>query len=235
MSLRLIKANMSRTIRRSIPDKPTAREYLDAIKEQYVSTDSSTVSTLIAKLGAIKYSESKDVSTSMKDTCFDVFGISKEKKDPKSVKGNRSIHLTFSRPVAGLPKLLDALPGKSRCKHDEDESGESSVDEDDGLKVVLLQEVVDEKAEKLVKKCPVNVFDIEDVVKSITGGWVSVECWGLKMGLNGTTVSPQWVYHGVSRCGWVLRDDEVGYEEVAAGLKRVMWSSKLVAKFRCKG
>ncbi|KAJ4950787.1 hypothetical protein NE237_027619 [Protea cynaroides] len=61
MSLRLIKANMSRTIRRSIPDKPTAREYLDAIKEQYVSTDSSTMSTLIAKLGAIKYNESKDV------------------------------------------------------------------------------------------------------------------------------------------------------------------------------
>ncbi|KAJ4971745.1 hypothetical protein NE237_004844 [Protea cynaroides] len=61
MSLRLIKANMSRTIRRFIPDKPTAREYLDAIKEQYVSTNSSTVSTLIAKLGAIKYSKSKDV------------------------------------------------------------------------------------------------------------------------------------------------------------------------------
>ncbi|KAJ4961419.1 hypothetical protein NE237_021329 [Protea cynaroides] len=55
MSLRLIKANMSRTIRRSIPDKPTAREYLDTIKEQYVSTDSSTMITLIAKLGAIKY------------------------------------------------------------------------------------------------------------------------------------------------------------------------------------
>ncbi|KAJ4974424.1 hypothetical protein NE237_007598 [Protea cynaroides] len=61
MSLRLIKANMSRTIRRSIPDNPTTREYLDAIKEHYVSTDSSTVRTLIAKLGAIKYSERKDV------------------------------------------------------------------------------------------------------------------------------------------------------------------------------
>ncbi|KAJ4976961.1 hypothetical protein NE237_002067 [Protea cynaroides] len=60
MSLRLIKANMSRIIRRSIPDKPIAREYLDVIKKQYVSTDSSTVSTLIAKLGAIKYNESKD-------------------------------------------------------------------------------------------------------------------------------------------------------------------------------
>ncbi|KAJ4952947.1 hypothetical protein NE237_029779 [Protea cynaroides] len=29
--------------------------------------------------------------------------------------------------------------------------------------VVLLQEVEDEKAEELVKKCPVNVFDIEDI------------------------------------------------------------------------
>ncbi|GMH05831.1 hypothetical protein Nepgr_007671 [Nepenthes gracilis] len=29
--------------------------------------------------------------------------------------------------------------------------------------VVLLQDVYDEKAEKLVRKCPVNVFDIEDV------------------------------------------------------------------------
>ncbi|KAJ4970668.1 hypothetical protein NE237_003767 [Protea cynaroides] len=61
MSLRLIKANMSRAIRRPILNKLTVREYLDSIKEQYVSTDSSTVSTLIAKLGAIKYNESKDV------------------------------------------------------------------------------------------------------------------------------------------------------------------------------
>lgn len=30
-------------------------------------------------------------------------------------------------------------------------------------KVVLLQEVEGEMAEKLVEKCPVNVFDIEDV------------------------------------------------------------------------
>uniref|UniRef100_A0A5B7BSF3 Origin of replication complex subunit 6 n=1 Tax=Davidia involucrata TaxID=16924 RepID=A0A5B7BSF3_DAVIN len=43
-------------------------------------------------------SEFSSVSTSMKDLCFDVFGISKEKKDPRDVKGNR--------------ELLDALPGK---------------------------------------------------------------------------------------------------------------------------
>lgn len=29
--------------------------------------------------------------------------------------------------------------------------------------VVFLQEVKDEKAEELVKKCPVDVFDIEDI------------------------------------------------------------------------
>ncbi|RVW50296.1 DNA-directed RNA polymerases I and III subunit RPAC1 [Vitis vinifera] len=32
--------------------------------------------------------------------------------------------------------------------------------------VVLLQEIEDEKAEELVKKCPVNVFDIEDIAKA---------------------------------------------------------------------
>lgn len=33
--------------------------------------------------------ESIQVCTSMKDLCHDVFGVSQEKKDPKSVKGNR--------------------------------------------------------------------------------------------------------------------------------------------------
>ncbi|KAJ6887513.1 hypothetical protein NC651_027756 [Populus alba x Populus x berolinensis] len=34
-------------------------------------------------------SEFNSVFASMKDLCFDVFGISKEKKDPREVKGNR--------------------------------------------------------------------------------------------------------------------------------------------------
>ncbi|KAJ9554478.1 hypothetical protein OSB04_018523, partial [Centaurea solstitialis] len=42
------------------------------------------------------------VSTSMKDLCHDVFGVSKEKKDPKSVKVNRD--------------LLDALPEKRQAE-----------------------------------------------------------------------------------------------------------------------
>ncbi|CAK9183757.1 unnamed protein product [Ilex paraguariensis] len=47
-------------------------------------------------------SEFSSVSTSMKDLCFDVLGISKEKKDPKEVKGNRD--------------LLDVLPEKRRVE-----------------------------------------------------------------------------------------------------------------------
>ncbi|XP_057948942.1 origin of replication complex subunit 6 [Malania oleifera] len=43
-------------------------------------------------------SEFSSVSTSMKDLCHDVFGISKEKKEPRDVKNNR--------------ELLDVLPGK---------------------------------------------------------------------------------------------------------------------------
>ncbi|EOY01988.1 Origin recognition complex protein 6 isoform 2 [Theobroma cacao] len=38
-------------------------------------------------------SEFSCVSTSMKDLCHDAFGISKEKKDPKEVKGNRAFKL----------------------------------------------------------------------------------------------------------------------------------------------
>ncbi|KAG8099314.1 hypothetical protein GUJ93_ZPchr0013g36971 [Zizania palustris] len=59
------------------------------------------------------------VSTSMADLCFDVFGISKEKKDPKSIKGNR--------------ELLDVLPSKRRHGDDSDVSGESSGDDQDDL------------------------------------------------------------------------------------------------------
>lgn len=43
-------------------------------------------------------SEFSSVSNSMKDLCHDVFGVLKEKKDPKEVKGNR--------------ELLDAFPEK---------------------------------------------------------------------------------------------------------------------------
>ncbi|WVZ66773.1 hypothetical protein U9M48_015953 [Paspalum notatum var. saurae] len=59
------------------------------------------------------------VSTSMTDLCFDVFGIAKEKKDTKSIKGNR--------------ELLDVLPSKRKHEDDSDSSDESSGDDQDEL------------------------------------------------------------------------------------------------------
>ncbi|KAI4294971.1 hypothetical protein MLD38_040747 [Melastoma candidum] len=44
--------------------------------------------------------EFSSVSNSMIDLCYDLFGVSKEKKDPREVQGNRD--------------LLDALPGKRK-------------------------------------------------------------------------------------------------------------------------
>lgn len=35
------------------------------------------------------------------------------------------------------------------------------------LKVVLLRDIEDDEAETLAKKCPVKVFDIEDIGKGI--------------------------------------------------------------------
>jgi len=58
----------------------------------------------------------------MADLCFDVFGIAKEKKDPKSIKGNR--------------ELLDVLPSKRKHEDDSDSSDdESSEDDQDELDV----------------------------------------------------------------------------------------------------
>ncbi|XP_057762337.1 origin of replication complex subunit 6 [Arachis stenosperma] len=45
-------------------------------------------------------SEFSNVSTTMKDLCHDVFGVAKEKKDPREVKSNR--------------ELLDVLPSKRK-------------------------------------------------------------------------------------------------------------------------
>ncbi|KAF3431450.1 hypothetical protein FNV43_RR26181 [Rhamnella rubrinervis] len=56
---------------------------------------------LIELCGASE-SEFSSVSTSMKDLCFDIYGISKEKRDPKDVKSNR--------------ELLDVLPEKRKIE-----------------------------------------------------------------------------------------------------------------------
>ncbi|WOL11711.1 origin of replication complex subunit 6 [Canna indica] len=66
---------------------------------------------LIDLCGTSEY-EFVTVSNSMIDLCFDVFGISKEKKDPKAVKGYR--------------ELLDVLPSKRRREDDGDDASDDS-------------------------------------------------------------------------------------------------------------
>lgn len=82
-------------------------------------------------------SEFSSVAASMTDLCFDVVGISKEKKDPKSVKSNR--------------ELLDALPSKRRHEDDgESDSCSESIDDEDGLEVPGL---------KRPKKMPKHAYE----------------------------------------------------------------------------
>ncbi|XP_011075496.1 origin of replication complex subunit 6 [Sesamum indicum] len=56
----------------------------------------------LIELAGTSESEFSSVSTSMLELCFDVFGIAKEKKDSRKIKGNR--------------ELLDALPEKRRLE-----------------------------------------------------------------------------------------------------------------------
>ncbi|KAL6562525.1 Origin of replication complex subunit 6 [Orobanche gracilis] len=67
----------------------------------------------LIELAGTSESEFYNVSTSMMDLCFDVFGISKEKKDPKKIKGNR--------------ELLDVLPEKRRHEDGTDDDDEPSA------------------------------------------------------------------------------------------------------------
>ncbi|KAJ8565517.1 hypothetical protein K7X08_008093 [Anisodus acutangulus] len=64
-------------------------------------------------------SEFANDSTSMNEVCFDVFGTSNEKKDPKTVKGNR--------------ELLDALPEKRRENGNKEEVKDFVVEKRDLL------------------------------------------------------------------------------------------------------
>ncbi|KAL0358079.1 UNVERIFIED_CONTAM: Origin of replication complex subunit [Sesamum calycinum] len=65
----------------------------------------------LIELAGTSESEFSSVSTSMLELCFDVFGIAKEKKDSKKIKGNR--------------ELLDALPEKRRLE-------DGGISSDDG-------------------------------------------------------------------------------------------------------
>ncbi|KAL8137675.1 hypothetical protein V2J09_003676 [Rumex salicifolius] len=66
----------------------------------------------LVELCGTSESEFSSVSASMMDLCFDVFGLMKEKKDAKEVKGNR--------------ELLDVFPEKRRCEDGGDLSDEDN-------------------------------------------------------------------------------------------------------------
>nr|GEU60215.1 origin of replication complex subunit 6 [Tanacetum cinerariifolium] len=88
----------------------TATGFYLCAKKHKLKVDKSK----LIELSGSSEDEFSSVSTSMKDICFDVFGVEKEKKDPKSVKGNRD--------------LLDAIPEKRQ-----DEDGGYSSDEGNDL------------------------------------------------------------------------------------------------------
>ncbi|KAI5679047.1 hypothetical protein M9H77_09997 [Catharanthus roseus] len=92
-------------------------------------------------------SEFSSVATSMNDLCFDVFGTSKEKKDPREVKGNR--------------ELLDVLPEKRRFEdggYSSDEGEETSAHrkrkrkEYEGWKAAVLSSKDETKTKGPIRK-----------------------------------------------------------------------------------
>ncbi|KAJ0094340.1 hypothetical protein Patl1_15920 [Pistacia atlantica] len=76
----------------------TAVAFYLCIKKQKLKVDKLK---LIEVCGTSE-AEFTSVATTMKDLCHDVFGVAKEKKDPREIKGNR--------------ELLDVLPGKRKIE-----------------------------------------------------------------------------------------------------------------------
>ncbi|KAG1334479.1 origin of replication complex subunit 6 [Cocos nucifera] len=93
----------------------TAVAFYLCAKRHKVASELKVDKLKLIELCGTSESEFSTVSTSMNDLCFDVFGISKEKKNPKAIKGHR--------------ELLDALPGKRRRDDDGGASDDSSVDD----------------------------------------------------------------------------------------------------------
>ncbi|XP_038983363.1 uncharacterized protein LOC120111061 [Phoenix dactylifera] len=57
LSLLLIQNHISRKIRGSIPDCKTAKEFLTAVEEQFVSSKKALASTLISRFASLKYND----------------------------------------------------------------------------------------------------------------------------------------------------------------------------------
>ncbi|KAK8947990.1 Origin recognition complex subunit 6 [Platanthera guangdongensis] len=82
----------------------------------------------LIELSGTSESEFLTIANSMNDLCFDVLGSSKEKKDPRAVKGHR--------------ELLDALPGKRTRRDDSDVSDDSSIDGVDDIELTCYHIVI---------------------------------------------------------------------------------------------
>ncbi|XP_051146144.1 origin of replication complex subunit 6 [Andrographis paniculata] len=76
----------------------TAAAFYLCAKKQKLKADKFK----LIELAGTSESEFSSVCTSMLDLCFDAFGVSKEKKDSRQIKGNR--------------ELLDALPEKRKLE-----------------------------------------------------------------------------------------------------------------------
>lgn len=61
LSLMLIKTHVGKSIRGSIPTCTKAKEFLNAVEEQYVSSDKALASTLMTKMSSMKYNGNSGV------------------------------------------------------------------------------------------------------------------------------------------------------------------------------
>ncbi|XP_038977899.1 uncharacterized protein LOC120108385 [Phoenix dactylifera] len=61
LSLMLIKAYVSKSIRGSIPQCDKVKDYIKAIEEQFVSSDKALANTLLNKLSMMKHPKSRSV------------------------------------------------------------------------------------------------------------------------------------------------------------------------------
>nr|XP_017183881.1 uncharacterized protein LOC108171775 [Malus domestica] len=61
LSLVLIKSNVSKSIRGSIPECDKVTDFMKAIEEQFVKSNKALASTLMQKLSGMKYDNSKSV------------------------------------------------------------------------------------------------------------------------------------------------------------------------------
>ncbi|XP_047320281.1 origin of replication complex subunit 6-like [Impatiens glandulifera] len=97
----------------------TAAAFFLLAKKQKVKVDK----VKLIQLCGTSESEFSNVCSSMKDLCFDVFCVLKEKKDSKEIKGNRDL----LNPILKKRKLDDGDSSSGDCSSDDDDEEEDRV------------------------------------------------------------------------------------------------------------